>query len=343
MTNVLGTDTASLHAMADQIGQANGLPPGLLPALVNQESGFNIEARSPVGALGLGQLMPQTAAGLGVIDPFNPTQNLTGSAQYLRDQLNRFGSVPLALAAYNAGPAAVAKYGGIPPYQETQNYVHTIMSAMQAQPKPLPPPLGSLGSSPRPGGILPPAEQPRKNIGAILHAIDTDNIQGLLGALRQPKIHPAASFPGLWAPHPDAPETAQAVPGVRGAVISSAAKYLNVPYIYGGNDPKNGIDCSRFVQLVLSDNGIQVGRTTTAQYQQGQAVPLHAMQAGDVVFTEPGQGPSGGPGHEGLYIGNGKVQESPHTGDKNKIVDLSGFLKGGLVGIRRYVQPKGAM
>lgn len=150
--------------MAEEVGKQYGLPDGLLPALVNQESGGNPNAKSPVGAGGLTQLMPGTAAGLGVTNVFDPLQNLHGGAKYLKEQLVKFGSVPLALAAYNAGPGAVAKYNGVPPYAETQRYVQNIMAAMgQSMPQgpnaPLPtmtgptsnntsalPPLGDPGS-----------------------------------------------------------------------------------------------------------------------------------------------------------------------------------------------------
>ena len=90
------------------------------------ESGFNPEARSPVGAIGLGQLMPDTAKTLGV-DPRDPEDNLRGSARYLLAQLESFGSPELALAAYNAGPEAVRKYGGIPPYAETLAHVAKVL------------------------------------------------------------------------------------------------------------------------------------------------------------------------------------------------------------------------
>jgi soluble lytic murein transglycosylase-like protein len=105
------------------------LDPNLLAGLVKQESNFNPYAVSHCGAMGLGQLMPQTARYLGVKDPFNAAQNLEGAAKYLKEQLDTFGgNVDKALAAYNAGPGAVKKYGGIPPYKETQNYVVSIRS-----------------------------------------------------------------------------------------------------------------------------------------------------------------------------------------------------------------------
>lgn len=105
-----------------------GLDPNLLASLVRQESNFNPYAVSYCGAMGLGQLMPETARYLGVKDPFNASQNLDAAAKYLKEQLDTFGNVDKALAAYNAGPGAVKRYGGIPPYRETQNYVRSIRS-----------------------------------------------------------------------------------------------------------------------------------------------------------------------------------------------------------------------
>ncbi|CUH68582.1 Soluble lytic murein transglycosylase precursor [Thalassovita gelatinovora] len=111
--------------MARSAASRHGVPEDLFLRLVQQESGFNSRAKSPKGALGLAQLMPQTARTLGV-DPHDPSENLEGGARYLAQQYRRFGSWRLALAAYNAGPEAVEKYGGVPPYQETRNYVKVI-------------------------------------------------------------------------------------------------------------------------------------------------------------------------------------------------------------------------
>ena len=105
------------------------LPGGLLAAVAETESGGNTSAVSPAGAQGLMQLMPSTARGLGV-DPWNPSQAVQGAAQLLSGYLHKFGTVPLALAAYNAGPGAVEQYGGVPPYTETQNYVSKITGLM---------------------------------------------------------------------------------------------------------------------------------------------------------------------------------------------------------------------
>ena len=106
-----------------------GIDPALLAGLVKQESGFNPNAGSPAGARGLTQLMPATAAGLGVTNVLDPVQSLEGGAKYLRAQLDAFGGdVTRALAAYNAGPGAVRRYGGVPPYAETQNYVRAVQA-----------------------------------------------------------------------------------------------------------------------------------------------------------------------------------------------------------------------
>jgi soluble lytic murein transglycosylase-like protein len=106
---------------------AEGVDPALLSSVAWTESGFRAQARSGAGALGLMQLMPATAAGLGV-DPLDPEQALAGGARYLRTQLDRFGGrADLALAAYNAGPTAVRRHGGVPPYPETQAYVTRVL------------------------------------------------------------------------------------------------------------------------------------------------------------------------------------------------------------------------
>jgi soluble lytic murein transglycosylase-like protein len=109
--------------------QRHGIDPALLAGLIQQESGFDPAARSAAGAQGLTQLMPGTAAGLGVTDPLDPAQAIEGGAEYLADQLKAFGGdTARALAAYNAGPGTVRRYGGVPPYAETQDYVRRVQS-----------------------------------------------------------------------------------------------------------------------------------------------------------------------------------------------------------------------
>jgi hypothetical protein len=109
----------------------HGVDASLLAAVASQESGFNSQAVSPAGAQGLMQFMPATAAGLGV-NALDPTSAIDGAARYLSTLTKQFGSTELALAAYNAGPGTVSRYGGIPPYSETQNYVRAVMTKAEA-------------------------------------------------------------------------------------------------------------------------------------------------------------------------------------------------------------------
>jgi soluble lytic murein transglycosylase-like protein len=121
--------SVEMQAMIERAARQYNLRPDLLRAMVQVESGGNPRAVSPKGAMGLLQLMPGTAAGLGVDDPFDPQQNLDAGARYLRMQLDRFhGDERLAVAAYNAGPGAVLRHNGIPPYAETQGYVSRVLA-----------------------------------------------------------------------------------------------------------------------------------------------------------------------------------------------------------------------
>jgi soluble lytic murein transglycosylase-like protein len=111
-----------------------GVNPALVKSVIQAESGFRANAVSQAGAMGLMQLMPRTARGYGLSDPFDPEQNIDAGVRYLKGQLDRFdGSKELALAAYNAGPGNVIKYGRkVPPFRETQNYVNKVLSNMEA-------------------------------------------------------------------------------------------------------------------------------------------------------------------------------------------------------------------
>ncbi len=114
--------------MAQRIAGEEGVDPQIFDALIQTESSYDPNARSKAGALGLAQLMPETAASLGVQDPMDPEQSLRGGARYLASLMNKFHDPKLALAAYNAGPEAVVRHGGVPPYAETRSYVDKIMS-----------------------------------------------------------------------------------------------------------------------------------------------------------------------------------------------------------------------
>ncbi|MBM4423061.1 MAG: lytic transglycosylase domain-containing protein [Chloroflexi bacterium] len=124
---------SAFDSLIAQASQRYRLDPALVKAVVHAESNFNSGAVSKAGARGLMQLMPGTAAGLGVSNSFDPTQNVEGGAKLLRQLLDRYDqNVSLALAAYNAGPGAVDKYNGIPPYAETQRYVPRILNLYSA-------------------------------------------------------------------------------------------------------------------------------------------------------------------------------------------------------------------
>lgn len=120
--------TAELISLAHQLSVRHGVDHRLVESLVEMESGFDVRAVSRAGAMGLMQLMPAVARQYGVSDPFDPWQNLDGGIRHLRELLVRYGAdLERTLAAYNAGSGAVDRYGGIPPYDETQNYVRRVL------------------------------------------------------------------------------------------------------------------------------------------------------------------------------------------------------------------------
>lgn len=208
----MASDRRRYEPLARQVALREGVDPDLYAALIRAESNFDPTAGSPAGAQGLAQLMPGTARGLGV-NPNIPMANLTGGARYLRQQLRAFeGDVKLALAAYNAGPGAVRKYGGIPPFAETQAYVPRVLGYMGqgATPASAAPPAPD-GAAPG-GGAAPP--DTRLSMLRALRALrepGADRIGGLadLVALR----NQAAGAPGAPAASPPTPALSPAGAG----------------------------------------------------------------------------------------------------------------------------------
>lgn len=265
------------------------------------------------------------------------------------DALSRMSSVAGGLKGQAAINAIVSRY------ERPANIPGEIAGASAAyggQPSLASESIGAPSAGALTGASMPGAAGTAQNAKlSILNALMASNASLANGgaASSAQTLQLLQALPALKAAESSIPGSAGAPGGVQplpagssggGAlgqnIVGAAKAYLGVPYVYGGNNPKTGLDCSSFVQHALADSGIQVGRTTTDQIKQGQPVGLHQLQPGDVVFTEPGKGPGGGPGHEGLYIGKGTIQESPHTGTVNSKIPLTQFLGGGLVGIRRY-------
>jgi len=281
------------------------------------------------------------------------------------------GNARMALAAYNAGPAAVRKYGGIPPYAETQNYVNTIMGNYKAQPTAAPqttPQAPQLqAQSPQPQQIQDPfagvrqsisrGNQIQNQLGSILGDINS----GLGAALKGLGGVPDALIKGLTAPLPNLdvklPSIAEQVSvhnqrqnfdykvtdpkqGLNpksAAAVQLCREYLGTPYVWGGESSK-GFDCSGLLQYAWAKQGVNIPRTTYDQFQTGKKISQGSLQPGDAVFFKGSDSKVENgkllPGHVGMYIGNGQIIQAPHTGSTVQITplkDMSGYM-----GARRY-------
>lgn len=207
--------------------------------------------------------------------------------------------------------------------------------------------LGSQGGGPpaarMPGGMGPAPTQPSQDARtqfalAMAQSIGSHKFDpgAISGAIAQLNAHEQQQPDARGIPRSPLEAISAAAAngaGAGGVVGQVASRYLGVPYKWGGTSAK-GMDCSAFLQNVMGDLGVKLPRTTYDQVKHGQPVDLHQLQPGDAIFTEPGHA---GPNHVGLYVGHGMVQESPHTGDVNKLIPLDAFLSGGFVAARRYI------
>jgi cell wall-associated NlpC family hydrolase len=295
-TATASTDT-QYDSLIQQAARDQGVDPALLKGLVQAESGFNPSSVSSVGAQGLTQLMPDTAKGLGVTNPFDPLQNLEGGARFLAGALKRFGgNEQLALAAYNAGPGAVERYGGIPPYAETQAYVPRV--------------LGYANEYRAQGFGQSPATTPA-----------TTATPGVAVAVAAP------SGMTLSTAIADAPSAAAQ------NAIQVASQYLGTPYHFGGASPATGFDCSGIAQYAYGQSGVTLPRVAADQFKVGQPVDRTQLQPGDLVFFRDSTGYIH---HEGIYLGNDRFLHAPHTGDVVKISSLDDpYYAGQFAGGRR--------
>jgi soluble lytic murein transglycosylase-like protein len=182
------------RSLIEQAAQRHHLDGALLAAVVHVESGGNPQAVSPAGAQGLTQLIPATAQRFGVHDPFDPAQSLDGAAKYLRGLLGQFsGDVSKALAAYNAGEGNVKKYGGIPPFPETQAYVPAVLAAYDTYSQSQPASPGGAGSLRQGGSQRPTGDIAAVESGGVLAS--TPSPLRLAWLLEAATLRPAQSRP----------------------------------------------------------------------------------------------------------------------------------------------------
>lgn len=322
-----------------------GIDPDIFMRQIARESGFNPNARSGAGALGIAQFIPATAKSYGV-NPMDPVSALDGAARMDADNLKRYGSYERMLSAYNSGRPDAYKdpnfAGG-----QTYNYVRSITGGKVKIPAGTVPLTGKGIDTPASAArTLPGSPNRQALVASLLGNLDSfaktgkttpTNIQDVLhSAMDQLQVARGSARATFVAD-----ENAGPVHDPAG-LITEAKKWLGTPYSWGGggtSGPTKGIgrgantvgfDCSSFLQYLNAKRGVSIPRTTYAQWKAGTPVNMSALQPGDAVYSEM---TSEGPGHVGMYIGHGQIIQAPHTGDVVKISNINSF---GAVGARRF-------
>lgn len=335
------------QAMAVAAAQQYGIDPQVFLRQINQESGFNPNARSGAGAEGIAQFMPSTASAMGV-DPMNPQSALYGAAKLDSQNLQKYGSMARALSAYNSGrPDAYLDPGFA--NGQTYNYVRDILgasggkaskvsiAALQKTPTAAPT-AGALtsGSSPQQALAAMMLQQSAQTLAGgkgqpspMSNLLDMAMARQQLGAAQQTYGSPSTSVDlGGFKVHGVQPQSPQDA-----AAVKAVQSFIGTPYEWGGASPK-GFDCSGLLQYVWGKQGVNIPRTTFDQWKVGQAVNLNALRPGDAVFFKGSDSQGGLPGHVGMYIGGGRIVEAPHTGASVQISNLAG--RNDIMGARRY-------
>jgi len=265
-----------------------GIPPRIFHALITKESGWRPDAISPVGAIGLTQLMPGTAKGLGV-NPHDPIQNIEGGARYLSQAYKHFGNWHDALRAYNQG------WGGAASNPEHgKAYADSILGHA----KTVNLPMFGIGRQPkRPSNS--------SNAGRMLASAFADDpaFAHLMKVVNVPD-HVVQSA-GIVDPGGSVRHVPLPTGPVKG-VVAAAQNELGLPYRFGTESEGKSFDCSGLIQYAYSQMGIHLPRTTFEQVHAGQAVTDGRYQPGDLIFPSPH--------HVVMYVGHGKVIAAPHTG-----------------------------
>lgn len=312
--------TTNLRAVAVQAATKAGIDPNVFVRQINQESGFNPNAQSGAGAVGIAQIVPKYHPGVNATDP---VASLDWAANYMAGLVKQYGSYAPALSVYNSGNPTAYKDPNFAKGQ-TFNYVKDILGGTSPSPS-LPQPI--LGQPVAPQTPSNPLANP------VVQQVLSSNDK-LLGIT-------APTFPTATAPtRTTSGSTGQLTYKIQGhatartqQAIQDAEDYLGTPYVYGGESTK-GFDCSGLLQYVWAKNGVSIPRTTYDQFQTGTPVAKTNLQPGDAVFFTGSDPKNGLPGHVAMYIGGGKVIQAPHTGADVEVTNLSAIP--GYQGARRY-------